>query len=74
MEDKLAFAWRHANWRFRVSAIEILSATIEILSATTATTEDDAFARRCFDAFARTLGDREGEVREQRDGWNRGGV
>ena len=65
MEDKLAFAWRHANWRFRVSAIEILSATIEILSATTATTEDDAFARRCFDAFARTLGDREGEVRER---------
>ena len=58
MEDKLSFAWKHANWRFRVSAIEILSATM-------ATTEDDAFARRCFDAFARTLGDREGEVREQ---------
>ena len=28
-EEKLQFAWTHANWRFRVSGLEILGACVE---------------------------------------------
>ncbi|OUS48766.1 armadillo-type protein [Ostreococcus tauri] len=54
-EERLGFAWMDNNWRFRVSAIEILSGACA----------SEGGARRCFDRFAGALGDREAEVRER---------
>ena len=59
-EERLAFAWKHANWRFRLSAVEILSAC-----ATDAEDATEAFARRLFDHCIEALKDREADVRER---------
>ena len=58
-EEKLQFAWTHANWRFRVSGLEILGACVEAGTAN----EDEA--RGAFKKCAECLRDREAAVREK---------
>lgn len=59
LEEKLEFAWTHANWRFRVSGLEILGACVEAGTAN----EDEA--REAFKKCAECLRDREAAVREK---------
>jgi CLIP-associating protein 1/2 len=59
LEERLAFAWTHANWRFRVSGLEILGACVEAGTAN----EDEA--REAFKKCAKCLRDREAVVREK---------
>ena len=59
-EERMAFAWKHANWRFRSSAMEILSACAADVEDAT-----DAFAKRLFDRCVEALSDREADVRER---------
>lgn len=59
LEEKLEFAWTHANWRFRVSGLEILGACVKAGTAN----EDEA--RGAFKKCAECLRDREAAVREK---------
>lgn len=57
-EERLTFAWTDSNWRFRLSAIEVLSGCCSRSDAS------EAFARRCFDRFVGALKDGVSDVRE----------
>lgn len=57
-EERLAFAWTDSNWRFRLSAIEVLRGCCARSDA------NEAFARRCFDRFVGALRDGVSDVRE----------
>ena len=60
-EERMAFAWKHANWRFRSSG----DGDFELRRRRTSEDATDAFAKRLFDRCVEALSDREADVRER---------